>query len=215
MNFKEFLLIQEAVDAEGKEIKWIEPPQVGNDAKAFFANNGVGYYIIFSPYDSSVFFKNRRSTGYTVAFDALRDEFGQPLRYDQALANQQFNNPIIRTPQMPTKKQQVSSRQPGRSGHTDEFGDRIGGAFARTNTGGLGVMGSVAAAMQQFFTALKPDVLSWKPIDADLGRVYKIVTNKFAKGKYTLVEPVYSAIGDTLIRNDLLNYISRNSIRTS
>lgn len=214
MNFKEFLLINEAVDVEGKDINWVAPPQVGDDAKAFFANNGVGYYIIFSPYDSSVFFKNRRSTGYTVAFDALRDELGRPLRYDQALANQQFDNPIIRTPQLPTKKQ---PRQSPRPGSANEFGNQqpIGGAYARTNTGGLGVMGSVAAAMQQFFVALKPDVLSWKPIDANLGRVYKLVTNKFAKGKYTLVEPVYSAIGDTLIRNDLLNYISRNSIKTS
>lgn len=203
MNFREFLLTQEAVDAEGKDIKWVEPPQAGTDAKAFFANNGLGYYIVFNPYDSSVFFKNRQSTGYTVAFDAVRDATGNPMPYDQIMANQQFDNPVIRRPQVPTKKQ---SYQPQYA---------AGGAYNRTNTGGLGVMGNVAAAMQQFFAALKPEVLSWKPIDADLGRVYKLVTNKFAKGKYTLVEPVYSAIGDTLIRNDLLNYISRNSIRTS
>lgn len=199
MNFKEFLLTQEAVDAEGKEIKWIEPPQPSNDAKAFFVNNGYGYYITFSPYDSSIFFKNRQSQGYSVSFDAIRDELGQPMSADQIQATQQFDNPVIRRPQ---SKKGTYQSQPA------------GGGYKRTSAGGgSGVLGSVAAAMQQFFKALKPEVLSWKPIDADLGRVYKVVTNKFAKGTYTMVKPVYTPLGDTLIRNDLLGNLAQNSIR--
>jgi len=194
-SFKEFFALQEIIDSpSADQVIWQRGPQAGGKSKAIFRAGNFGYWIEFSASEANRYFTDQRQAyAYSISFDAVRDNQGQPIAFHQLMQQYQQQQPAA------TANKPFKGGSPQQQPNSD-IPFVTPGNFSRTGGGATQVFGPVIAVVREFCQKVRPEVIQWIPADHKLQRMYKMLIKKFAGGEYTLV-------GDhaMLVRNDLLN----------
>lgn len=186
MHFKNYIDLREVLDniPDNLPVKWHPQPHIGNYADkyvAYFTVNNTQYYAAFS---KAVQFPSKQRSkkglyGYYVIWDMYRG---------QGSASQMYNSRELDDDLDPKDKENTWWNSNFKRTHKGDANIK--------NT--LEVLRYVLGAMLVFVTELKPALISYRPSDKNLSKLYTMFASKHAE------RLGYHFYGRHLVRKDII-----------